>query len=446
MQNIFAIKIMFKKATIITYGCQMNVNDSAKVKKILENNNYEIVNDINNSNLIIINTCTVREGAAEKVYGKLGELKHLKLRKKNLIIGVIGCLAQEKKDEIYKKVRHVDFVLGNQNIGKIPQLLETIENEDVKHINYTYDEDKLPDKVYADFDSKITAYISITYGCNNFCTYCIVPYVRGRERSVPINEVIDEINHYLDKGYKEIYLLGQNVNSYGKGLDENVNFTDLLKEICKIDKKFRLRFMSPHPRDFTDELIEVIKNEDKICKNIHLPIQAGSTDVLKMMNRGYTKEEYLYLIEKIKNKIPDISLSTDIIVGFPNETDNNFNDTFDVVEQVEFDNSYMFMYSKRQGTPAATMDGQIDESEKKARLQKLIDLQAKKSKLQNEKYIGKIVEVLVEGPTPKNPENYSGRTDENKIVILKSDQKNVGEFVKVKIYDAKTWTLYGKII
>lgn len=437
---------MQKKATIITYGCQMNVNDSAKVKKVLKNIGYDIIDDINDSDLILINTCTVREGAAQKVYGKLGELKNIKKRKQNMIIGVMGCLAQEKRDEIYKKVDHVDFVMGNQNIYRLADIINKIENEEITHIDYTYGEDELPPRVDADFDSNITAYVSITYGCNNFCTYCIVPHVRGRERSVPLQEVVEEVKEYLEKGYKEIYLLGQNVNSYGKGLSENENFPNLLKEICKINKKFRLRFMSPHPRDFTDEVIKVIAEEEKICKNIHLPLQAGSTNVLKKMNRGYTKEKYLDLAKKLKEDIGEISITTDIIVGFPDESEEDFNDTMDVTEKVKFDNAYMFMYSKRKGTPASDMENQIDDNVKNERLKRLIELQTKLSKEQNQKYLGKIVEVLVEGKTKKNEANYTGRTDDNKIVILKSEEDITGKFVNVKINEARTWTLYGDII
>ncbi len=437
---------MNKKATVITYGCQMNVNDSAKVKKILHDLGYTLTEDIYNSDLVMINTCTVREGAAKKVYGKLGELKNIKAARDGMIVGVIGCLAQEKKDEIYKKVRHVDFVMGNQNIHKLVEILNKIENQNITHIDYTDGESTLPPIVSAEFESNITAFISIMYGCNNFCTYCIVPHVRGRERSVPMQDVLKEVNEYLKKGYSEIYLLGQNVNSYGVGLSEGENFAKLLSEICKIEGKFRLRFTSPHPRDFTDDVIDRIAKEDKICKGIHLPLQAGATNVLRKMNRGYTKEDYLLLVNKIKNKIPEVSLTTDIIVGFPGETEKDFLDTLDVVEKVGYDNAYMFMYSKRSGTAAANMEDQIDDEVKNTRLQRLIELQRQKTKEESEKYQDKILEILVEGPTKKNDEMYTGRTDTNKVVIIDAKDGEVGKFTKVKIKEVRTWTLYGEVL
>ena len=439
---------MSKKATVITYGCQMNVNESAKMKQILQTMGYEIVDDIDDSDLVFLNTCTVREGAAVKVYGKLGDLKRLKEKKNGkMIIGVTGCLAQEVRDEFIKKTPYVDLVLGNQNIGRIPDIIERLEKGEDVHVVMVEDEDELPQRVDADFGDDIVASISITYGCNNYCTFCIVPYVRGMERSVPLHEIVQDVKKYTEKGYKEILFLGQNVNSYGSDLaDETDNFAKLLRESAKIEGDFWIKYVSPHPKDFTDEVIEAIADNSKIARMLHLPLQSGSTKILNAMNRGYTKEEFITLAKKIKEKIPDIGLTTDIIVGFPGETEEDFQDTMDVVNEVGFENAFMFMYSKRSGTPAATMDEQVDEQVKSERLQQLMRLQNYKAKEESQKYLGKTVKVLVEGPSRKNPEMLTGRTSTHKIVLFKSDRTDLkGKFVHTRIYEAKTWTLYGEL-
>ena len=437
-----------KKATIITYGCAMNVNESAKIKKLLENMGYEVVDDISESDAVFLNTCTVREGAATQIYGKLGELKTVKEKKKpNMIIGVTGCFAQEQGEELASKFKQIDIVMGNQNIGKIPQAIENIESGDFKHVIYTGNEDELPPRIDADFGDKHVASLPITYGCNNFCTYCIVPYVRGRERSVPLAQVVEEAREYLvEKKNKELLLIGQNVNSYGNDFDNGDNFAKLLTELCKIEGDFLIRFISPHPRDFTDEVIDVIASNDKIGKAIHLPLQSGSTNVLKAMNRGYTKEEYVALANKFKDKIPGVSLTGDIIVGFPGETEEDFLDTLDVVDKVRFDNSFMFMYSIRTGTKAAEMTNQIDEEVKKERLQRLIALQNKIAKENSVAYMGQTIRLLVEGPSKKNNKVMCGRTSTNKIVLFEGSKELEGQFVDVEIYDTKTWTIYGKLV
>ena len=439
---------MSKKATVITYGCQMNVNESAKMKQILQTMGYEIVDDIDDSDLVFLNTCTVREGAAVKVYGKLGDLKRLKEKKNGkMIIGVTGCLAQEVRDEFIKKTPYVDLVLGNQNIGRIPDIIERLEKGEDVHVVMVEDEDELPQRVDADFGDDIVASISITYGCNNYCTFCIVPYVRGMERSVPLHEIVQDVKKYTEKGYKEILFLGQNVNSYGSDLaDETDNFAKLLRESAKIEGDFWIKYVSPHPKDFTDEVIEAIADNSKIARMLHLPLQSGSTKILNAMNRGYTKEEFITLAKKIKEKIPDIGLTTDIIVGFPGETEEDFQDTMDVVNEVGFENAFMFMYSKRSGTPAATMAEQVTEQIKSERLQQLMRLQNYKAKEESQKYLGKTVKVLVEGPSRKNPEMLTGRTSTHKIVLFKSPRTDLkGKFVNTKIYEAKTWTLYGEL-
>ena len=435
---------MTKKATVITYGCQMNVNESAKIKKILENLGYELTDNIEETDIAFLNTCTVREGAATQIYGKLGEIKRVREERRTKIV-VTGCFAQEQGRELIKKFNYIDIVMGNQNIGRIPEAIEEIENRSTKHVVMTDYEDELPPRIDADFESKKTASIAITYGCNNFCTYCIVPYVRGRERSVPMAELIEEARELVKKGYKEIILLGQNVNSYGKGLSENETFANLLQNICDIEGDFIIRFVSPHPRDFTDDVIDVIARNPKIARSLHLPLQSGSTRVLKLMNRGYSKEQYIALAEKIKERIPGVSLTADIIVGFPQETEEDFMDTLDVVEKVGFETSFMFMYSIRKGTKAAVMEGQIDDEVKKDRLHRLMSLQNSISKKLSMEYEGKTERVLVEGPSKKNKDMLSSRTSTNKIVLFKGEPSLEGQFVNVKIKECKTWTLYGEL-
>ncbi|MBP6125087.1 MAG: tRNA (N6-isopentenyl adenosine(37)-C2)-methylthiotransferase MiaB [Leptotrichiaceae bacterium] len=440
---------MKKRATVITYGCQMNVNESAKMKQMLQTIGYEIIEDITKSDLVFLNTCTVREGAASRVYSKLSNLKHLKEKKKGkMIIGVTGCLAQEVRDDFIKKTPYVDLVLGNQNIGRIPDLIERVEKGGETHIVEVDDEDELPERIDADFGDDIVASISITYGCNNYCTFCIVPYVRGMERSVPVHEVLKDVKQYTEKGYKEILFLGQNVNSYGSDLaDKKDNFARLLNESANIEGDFWIKYVSPHPKDFTDEVIDAIANNSKVAKMLHLPLQSGSTKILNSMNRGYTKEEFVNLTKKIKNKIPDIGLTTDIIVGFPGETDDDFQDTLDVVNEVGFENAFMFMYSVRSGTPAATMDEQVSEQVKSERLQQLMRLQNMKAKEETKKYLDQTIKVLVEGPSKKNPEMLTGRTSTHKIALFKSDRTDLkGKFVNIRVYDTKTWTLYGEMV
>lgn len=438
---------MSKKATIITYGCQMNVNESAKMKQMFQNMGYEMTDEIKESNVVFLNTCTIREGAAIKVYGKLGELKTLKEKRNgDLIIGVTGCLAQEVREEFIKKTPFVDLVIGNQNIAKIPDSLEKIQSGEIEHIVLVDDEDELPKRVDADFGDDSIASISITYGCNNFCTFCIVPYVRGMERSVPLREIIYDVEQYVKKGYKEILFLGQNVNSYGSDrLDMKENFALLLEKSAKVEGNFWIKYISPHPKDFSDDVIDVIAKNPKISRMLHLPLQSGSTKILDAMSRGYTKEEFIALAKKIKERIPDIGLSTDIIVGFPGETDEDFQDTLDVVNEVGFENAYMFSYSKRTGTPAATMEDQVDEDVKTERLQQLIRLQNSRTKKESTRYLNETVKVLVDGPSRKNKEMLSGRTSTHKIVLFKGDKELIGKFVNIKINETKTWTLYGEI-
>ncbi|WP_073508247.1 tRNA (N6-isopentenyl adenosine(37)-C2)-methylthiotransferase MiaB [Streptobacillus notomytis] len=435
-----------KKATVITYGCQMNVNESAKIKRIFQNMGYQVVDEIDDCDAVFLNTCTVREGAAIQIFGKLGELIELK-KNKGTIIGITGCFAQEAGFELIKKFPMIDIVMGNQNIGRIPDAIEKILKHESEHEVYTDNEDELPPRLDADFGSDKTASISISYGCDKRCSFCIVPYVRGKERSVPMEDILLDVRHYLKKGAKEIVLLGQNVNAYGKKSKNGDNFAKLLEEICKIEGEYILRFTSPHPKDFTDDVIDVIAKNEKIARCIHMPLQSGSTKILKKMIRGYTKEQFIELANKIKERIPGVSLTTDIIVGFPGETDEDFKDTLDVVEKVGFENAYIFMYSIRKGTRAAIMEEQVAEEIKKERLQKLNNLQDRCAYKESVKYLGKVVRVLVEGPSKKNREILTGRTSTNKVVLFSGDNKLYrGRFVNVKINECKTWTLYGEIV
>jgi tRNA-2-methylthio-N6-dimethylallyladenosine synthase len=433
---------MKKKALILTYGCQMNINDSEKMKTVLTSINYDFTDDEREADLIIMNTCTVRQGAADRVYARLSQMKTLKELKNNLIIGVAGCLAQEKQSEILEKNKHANFVIGNQNIYRLPEIIKRIENQEENHIILTTDLDEIPPRIDASFSS-IVAYVSITYGCSNKCSYCIVPYVRGKLRSVPIDDVLEEVKSYLIRGYKEIVLVGQNVNSYGKDL--KVKFSELLKRVSEIEGKFRIRFISPHPAEFTEDVIDVIANSSKICNSIHFPLQSGSSRILKKMFRNHTKERYIFWTDRLRERLEDLAITTDIIVGFPGETEEDFLDTLDVVEQASFDNSYMYMYSQRDFTPAAVMEEQIPHEVKLDRLKRLIKLQNRVSSYESKKYVDTVQEVLVERISPKNPELLEGRTDQNKIVHFSGNEAMIGQFVNVKILSSKTWTLYGEV-
>lgn len=435
-----------KKAMVITYGCAMNVNESAKITKVFNNMGYEVTEDVNEANIVFLNTCTVREGAATQIFGKLGQLMELK-NKRGMIIGITGCFAQEQGIELIKKFPMIDIVMGNQNIGRIPDVISKIENRDSEHEVHIDNEDELPPRLDADFGSKKSVSIAISYGCDKRCSFCIVPYVRGKERSVPKEDILEDVRHYLKKGAKEIVLLGQNVNAYGKKFKNGDNFANLLEDICKIEGDFILRFTSPHPKDFSDDVIKVIAENPKIARCIHMPLQSGSTKILKKMARGYSKESYIELAKKIKERIKDAALTTDIIVGFPGETEEDFQDTLDVVRKVGFENAYNFIYSIRSGTRAALMEEQVDEETKKDRLARLNRLQDKCAYNESSKYLGKTLRILVQGESKKNKEVLVGRSSSNKVVLFKGDaRKYKGRFVSVKIDDFKTWTLYGSIV
>ena len=434
------------KYTILTMGCQLNENDSEKISGMAEKMGYIRTDKFEEANLAIINTCCVRENAEERLFGKVGELKNLK-EKNNMIIAIGGCMMQEKHmvDKIKKSYPHVDIVFGTHTLHKLPEDIFKVLNSR-KRIQDVIDIDG---RVYEGLPisraNNVQASITIMYGCDNFCTYCIVPYVRGRERSREPEEILKEIKELASDGYKEITLLGQNVNSY-KGNDVIKNFADLLEEVCKIEGIERVRFTSPHPKDFTDDVIETIANNPKICKIIHVPLQSGNTKVLKEMNRKYSKEQYLELIKKIRNKIPNVEFSTDIIVGFPGESEEEFEDTLDVVRKVNFEQIFMFIYSPRIGTIAAKREDQVDENIKHERFTRLQKLYESRVEENNEKYIGKVENVLIEEYSKTNPNMYSARTETNKIVVFEpKKKKKIGDIVKVRIKAQHKWFLLGTI-
>ncbi|MGM0601688.1 MAG: tRNA (N6-isopentenyl adenosine(37)-C2)-methylthiotransferase MiaB [Bacillota bacterium] len=437
-----------KKYHIITYGCQMNEHDSEMLSGMLEDMNYSYTSELNKADIILLNTCIIRENAELKVYGKLGELKQYKRQNPDLIIGIGGCMMQQDEpvEEIYKKYQHVDLIFGTHNIHHVPELIKEIEKNKNRVVEVWDEAEGLIPDLPSKRDSEYSAWLSIIQGCDNFCSYCIVPYVRGRERSRPLDSIILEAKELVNDGVLEITLLGQNVNSYGNDLDNKVDFPDLLTELNKIDGLKRIRFMTSHPRDLSSKLIDKIKDLDKVCEHIHLPVQSGSDKILKQMNRGYSREYYLSRIEEIKNKIPDASISTDFIVGFPGESKDDFEDTLSLVKKVQFDMAYTFIYSPRKGTPAAKKDNQIPEKIKKERLNKLMDLQNKISFKKNQKLIGTKQKILITGESSNNPQKLEGRSRTNKICFVDKNEDLIGKIVEVEIKKAKSWTLEGKVL
>lgn len=436
------------KYYIDTMGCQMNENDSLKYAGILESMGF-IKGNEEDSNLYLFNTCCVRENAENTLFGRLGMLKKRKLNNEEVYIAIVGCMTQQKHiiDKIKQSYRFVDIVLGTSCMSIFPEKLYNAVVNHQRKLEYIDVSNSIEEEVPIKYEDKYKASVSIIYGCNNFCTYCIVPYVRGRERSRKPEDIISDVKRLAKDGYKEIMLLGQNVNSYGNDFNEELkgyNFPRLLQELEKIDGIEIIRFMSPHPKDFKDDLIEVIKNSSKIARQIHLPLQSGNTEILKQMNRRYTKEQFIEVAQKLKN-IPDVSLSTDIIVGFPNETEEQFLDTLDVVSQIKFDQIYMFIYSPREGTIAARMEDKVTYEEKVDRLERLKELYENTLPELNKKMIGKVYKVLVEGKSKTNEELYTGRSSQNKVIIFEADDSYVGKVVDVKIDSEHLWYLRGTI-
>ncbi len=443
------------KYSIFTMGCQLNENDSEKMCGMMEKMNYTKTDDLQEADLIVFNTCCVRENAEDKLFGKLGEVKKYK-EKCGAIIAIGGCMMQEKHivEKLKQSYPFFDIVFGPHTLEQFPtDLYKIICNrkriEDILDIDGNIIEG-LPIKR----DSNIKASVAIMNGCNNFCSYCIVPYVRGRERSREPRDIIEEIKELAKQGYKEIMLLGQNVNSYlrvekEKNIPfeeyEGVNsFATLLRAVNKIEGIERIRFISPHPKDFTDDVIDAISECDKVCKLVHLPLQSGSTEILKVMNRKYTKEQYLNLVEKMKNKIPNLTLSTDIIVGFPGETEEDFLDTLDVVEKVKFEQVYMFIYSRRVGTPADKMENQVPEEIKHERFDRLKKLVEKQIEIRNKEYVGTVQNILIEGRSKTNENMLTGRTDSNKVVVLEGNDDLIGKVLPAKIVSEHMWFLRGE--
>lgn len=432
---------------IITYGCQMNVHDSEKIAGMLNEMGYTNTDDNEIADIFVFNTCCIRETAERKAIGNIGSLKKLKKKRPDIVIAVCGCMTQagDNSKSLSEKFPFIDIIFGTHNIHHLKNYLLKRKASGKKLIEIWPDMVEPIDDVPIINAGKATALVNIIYGCNNFCTYCIVPYVRGRERSRPYEDILNEVRGLIDSGYKEIMLLGQNVNSYG--LDTGgIKFYQLLEKIASIDAKFRIRFMTSHPKDFDDNLIKVIKENKVICNNIHLPVQSGSDRVLKMMNRKYTSADYIKIIDKIKKEIPDCGITSDIMVGFPDETDNDFKDTLRLVEKVRYNGCFMFIYSKRTGTSAAQMENQISEEVKKQRITELIAVQNNIVKeINKEKYLNNTFEILVEGKIEDKENLYCGKTDCGRLVKFYNNYDCIGQFVDVKITKSATSALLGVI-
>ena len=435
-----------KKYFIKTYGCQMNEHDSENIAALLEKLGFERVDNYLGADLVLLNTCSIRENAHNKAFGMLGRLKHLKLEKKDLIIGLTGCMAQEASvvEEILRDYKFVNFVCGTHNLNELPKIIDKSIESNKQQIEVYSREGDLYEGLPVVRTNNYKAYVNIIYGCDKFCTYCVVPYTRGRERSRAKEDILAEVDELIKDGYKEITLLGQNVNAYGKDLYEDYNLGDLLEEIALKDIP-RVRFMTSHPWDFTDKMIEVIGKYKNIMPSVHLPVQSGSSKILKLMGRRYTRESYLELFHKIKDTVPGVAISTDIIVGFPGETEEDFLETMSLVEECKYDNAFTFIFSARVGTPAEKLKDDTPLSEKEERLQRLNEVVNKYFLENNEKLVGKVLKVLVEGVSEKK-DMYYGYSETNKLINFTSDRElSSGDLVDVEIVDAKTWSLDGKV-
>ena len=435
-----------KKYFLKTYGCQMNEHDSENIKAILEDMSYTSTDDMEQADLILLNTCAIRENAHNKVFGYLGRAKNLKSRKKDVIVGICGCMAQEEVvvNKILKEYKWMDIVFGTHNIHNLPNILNEAIKKQKLEVEVLSCEGDIIENIPVKRDSKYKAWINIMYGCDKFCTYCIVPYTRGKQRSRRKEYILEEVEKLVKDGYLEVTLLGQNVNAYGKDLYDNYKMENLLEDVAKTGIK-RVRFVTSHPWDFTDNMIEVIKKYDNIMPYIHLPLQSGSDRILKLMGRRYTKESYLELYRKLKEALPYSSITTDIIVGFPGETEEDFKETLDVVEKCKYDGAFTFIFSAREGTPASKMEDSVSLEEKEERLQRLNELINKYSKEANLKYKNKIVPVLIEGVSEKGNDTLMGYTDTMKLVNIKCDKKYIGTIQNVEITDVKTWSMDGVI-
>ncbi|UII57494.1 tRNA (N6-isopentenyl adenosine(37)-C2)-methylthiotransferase MiaB [Cytobacillus spongiae] len=437
-----------RKFYIRTFGCQMNEHDTEVMAGIFLGLGYEPTDDVNDANVILLNTCAIRENAENKVFGELGHLKHLKLQKPDLLLGVCGCMSQEESvvNKILKTYQQVDMIFGTHNIHRLPNILQEAYMSKEMVVEVWSKEGDVIENLPKVRRGNIKAWVNIMYGCDKFCTYCIVPYTRGKERSRRPEDIIQEVRHLAAQGYQEITLLGQNVNAYGKDLEDiEYGLGDLMDEMRKIDIP-RIRFTTSHPRDFDDHLIEVLGKGGNLVEHIHLPVQSGSTDVLKIMARKYTREQYLELVRKIKAAVPDVALTTDIIVGYPNETEEQFEETLSLYREVGYESAYTFIYSPREGTPAAKMNDNVPMEVKKERLQRLNALVNELSAEALKKYEGQVVEVLVEGESKNNPDVLAGYTRKSKLVNFVAPKTAIGKLVQVKITEAKTWSLNGEMI
>ncbi|MGN0966123.1 MAG: tRNA (N6-isopentenyl adenosine(37)-C2)-methylthiotransferase MiaB [Candidatus Coprovivens sp.] len=432
-----------QKYFIRTYGCQMNVHDSEEIASRLESLGFTSTDTLEDADIVILNTCAIRENAHDKLYGFLGRCKHIKTSTKpNLIVGICGCMAQEESvvEEIMTKHKFVDIVFGTHNIHELQDLIIN-KNQKQEICVYSY-EGKVYENVDYKRESEIKAWVNIQYGCDKFCTYCIVPYTRGKQRSRKSCEIIKEVQDLKNKGYKEVTLLGQNVNAYGKELENEISFAELLQKVSDTGIE-RVRFVTSHPWDFTEEMIEVIAKNKNVMPYVHLPLQSGSSNILKLMGRRYTKEEYLALYKKIKETVPGVAITTDIIVGFPNETESDFQDTLDVVNECKYDSAFTFIFSPRIGTPAAKMEDKVTLKEKEERLHRLNELVNKYSLEANKQYLNKDVEVLIEGVSEKDPNKVFGYTETMKLVNVENAKDKIGQIISVKIADAKSFSLDG---
>lgn len=435
-----------KKYFLRTYGCQMNVHDSEEIKYYLESLGYTAVDVLEDADIVILNTCAIRENAKDKVFGYLGRCKHLKKTKRDLIIAITGCLMQQPKEieEIHNRHKYIDIIVGTHNLNELPSMIINANQKHSQEIEVYSNSDIVFENVKYNRDSKFSAWINIIYGCDKFCTYCIVPYTRGRERSRKIEEILDEVRDLKNKGYLEITLLGQNVNAYGKDLNLGYDFATLLEEVAKIGIP-RIRFVTSHPWNFTDKMIDVIAKYDNVMPYVHLPIQSGSDEILKKMNRKYTIDEYKKLFHEIKSKVKNVSITTDIIVGFPNESDEDFQKTLDIVNYCKYDGAYTFIFSPRDGTPAAKMVDTIPIEIKEQRLYKLNELVNKYSLESNEKLVGNVEKVLVVDKSEKDDSKVFGYTESMKLVNFVGSSELIGKIINVKIIDAKSFSLDGEV-
>jgi len=442
VENDYDNVYLNKKYFLRTYGCQMNVHDSEQIRFYLEKLGMTATGKLEDADVVVLNTCAIRENAHDKVIGYLGRCKHLKKENPNLIIVVMGCMAGQVDvvEDLRQNHKYVDLIIGTNNIFDLPKLL--IEKGSKQNIEVYSNSDIVPENIIYTRDSKISAWVNIMYGCDKFCTYCIVPFTRGRERSRKIECILEECKSLVESGYQEITLLGQNVNAYGRDLDLGYDFATLLEKVAQLGIP-RLRFVTSHPWNFTDKMIEVIARYENIMPYIHLPIQSGSNRILKKMNRRYTKEEYKILFDKMKNTIPNAAITTDIIVGFPGETEEDFKDTLDIVEYCKYDGAYTFIYSERKGTASSFMKDDVATLEKESRLRRLNEVVNKYSKENNMKLLDKVVPVLVVGPSMKDKDKVYGYTDTMKLVNITGDESLIGKIVDVKITDAKSFSLDG---